>query len=131
VEEKIDVLQKQITSLIGALTGTPNQTSIAVPLTSQSNQVALTVAEVLHAGPSMTLHCSQWNDFQTLAQKAQNLSFTYREQEKVFQADALKGNQIITYSGSLPIISTVLKMWLSKQLDIPEHSILEGILTVG
>ncbi len=69
--------------------------------------------------------------FSTLALKAQTLSFNYKEQEKVFQADAIKGNKIFTYSGALPKLSGVLKMWLSKQLDIPERNILEGLLTVG
>jgi len=55
----------------------------------------------------------------------------YKEAEKTFQADALKGNQIITYSGELPQLTALLKMWLSKQLEIPEKKILEGVLAIG
>jgi hypothetical protein len=87
--------------------------------------------ENLWNGPSIVLHCKQWEDFQILAAKTQTLSFSYKEEEKVFQANALKGNQIITYSGVLPKLSDVLKMWLSKHLDVPERSILEGALAVG
>jgi hypothetical protein len=45
--------------------------------------------------------------------------------------DALKNSQIITYSGELPKQTALLKSWLSKQLDIPEDRILEGVLAVG
>ncbi|MEM2466833.1 MAG: hypothetical protein QXZ47_06055, partial [Candidatus Bathyarchaeia archaeon] len=67
----------------------------------------------------------------TLARQAQALSFLYKETEKTFQADALKNNQIMTYSGELPKPTTLLKSWLSKQLEVPEEKILEGILAVG
>jgi hypothetical protein len=77
------------------------------------------------------LRCKQWEDFQTLAYQAQTLSFIYRETEKTFQADALKDNQVITYNGELPKQVSLLKIWLSKQLDIPEKKILEGILAIG
>ena len=68
----------------------------------QPNEVA---ADTVHIGPSVILHCKQWEDFQNLAVKAQTLSFSYKEEEKIFQADALKGNQFITYSGALPKLS--------------------------
>jgi hypothetical protein len=77
------------------------------------------------------LRCKQWEDFQTLANQAQTVSFLYREAEKTFQADALKDNQIITYNGELPKASNLLKTWLAKQLSIPENKILEGILAIG
>ena len=82
-------------------------------------------------GPPVILRCKQWEDFQTLANQAQTVSFLYREAEKTFQADALKDNQIITYSGELPKQIPLLKTWLSKQLGIPEKNILEGILGIG
>jgi len=77
------------------------------------------------------LRCKQWEDFQTLAYQAQTLSFLYRDAEKTFQVDALKDSQIVTYSGELPKPTSLLKTWLSKQLDIPEKKILEGILAIG
>jgi hypothetical protein len=77
------------------------------------------------------LNCKQWCDFQTLALDAETLSFSfsYNEVEKSFRADALKGNQIVTYSGELPKLSSPLKCWLSKQFNIPENKILEGALS--
>ena len=132
VEAKIDTLQKEVTSLISALSGAPKQALPGVAVAKeQPSEVALASTEVLKSGPSFVLSCSQWEDFQTLAVRAQTLSFDYKEEERVFQADALKGNQIITYIGVLPKLSSIFKMWLSKQLDVPERSILEGVLTVG
>ena len=66
-----------------------------------------------------------------LAQQAQTVSFTYKDNERVFQADALKGNQVVTYSGELPKMSSLLKIWLSKQLEVPEQKVLEGVLTIS
>ena len=56
------------------------------------------------------------------------LSFSYKEEEKVFEASALKGNQIIAYSGSLPKLSVVLKAFLSKRIGVSERNIIEGVL---
>jgi hypothetical protein len=78
--------------------------------------------------PSLILCCKQWEDFQILASHAQTLSFDYDDSEKVFQANALKGSQIITYKGSLPNLSIILKAWLSVQLAVTNQNILEGFL---
>jgi hypothetical protein len=59
------------------------------------------------------------------------VSFLYKEAEKTFQVDALKNNQVITYSGELPKQTALLKAWLSRLLDIPEQKVLEGILAIG
>ena len=131
VEEKIDVLQKQVTNLINSLLGAQKEASPAAALQQNDAVPTSALAEVVRSGPSVVLRCSQWEDFQTLATKAQTISFSYKEQEKIFQADALKGNQVITYSGSLPKLSSILKQWLSKQLDIPDRSVLEGVLVVS
>jgi uncharacterized coiled-coil protein SlyX len=133
VEEKIDILQKQVTDLIGYFSKASKKVLPAAVAREQPNEaepIAVT-EDLTQSGPSMILRCNQWEDFQTLALKAQNLSFSYKEQEGIFQADAIKGNKIFTYCGTLPKLTGILKMWLSKQLDIPEQSILEGLLTVG
>ena len=57
---------------------------------------------------------------------AQTLSFSYKEDEKVLQVCAIKGNQIIRFTGALPGFSIILKAWLSRQLNIPESNIVEG-----
>lgn len=129
VEEKINGLQTQVATLVGTLSGGSTE---ALPAVAKQQVVEASASAVLMPnGPSVTLCCRQWEDFESLAFRAQTLSFSYKEDEKVFQADALKGNQVITYSGPLPKLSLILKMWLSKQLDVSERSILEGVLAVS
>jgi hypothetical protein len=126
VEERISGLQNEINSLINYLSASPRE----APVLTEEQKAEVVQASVMH-GPPVILRCKQWDDFQTLAFQAQTLSFMYKEAEKTFQADALKGNQIITYSGELPQFTALLKMWLSKQLEIPEKKILEGVLAIG
>jgi hypothetical protein len=126
VEERISGLQNEINSLVSYLSASPQKKPVLTP--QQKTEVVQ--ASVIH-GPPVILRCKQWEDFQTLAFQAQTLSFMYKDAEKTFQADALKGNQIITYSGELPKLTALLKMWLSKQLEIPEKKILEGVLAIG
>jgi hypothetical protein len=126
VEERISGLQNEINSLVSYLSASPREPPVLTP--QQKTEVIQT--SVMH-GPPVILRCKQWEDFQTLAYQAQTLSFMYKEAEKTFQVDALKGNQIITYSGELPKLTALLKMWLSKQLEIPEKKILEGVLAIG
>ena len=128
VEEKINGLQKEVTNLITYLSGAPKE---ALPAVAKEQASQAVPAVEVQGRPSVILRCKQWEDFQTLAFQAQTLSFSYKEEEKSFQADALKGNQIITYIGALPKFSSILKMWLSKQLDVPEKKILEGVLAIG
>jgi seryl-tRNA synthetase len=129
VEQKIDTLQKEVSNLIGTISSVPKGALPAVVI-EQPNEPVSSVAAVVSGAHSVVLHCVQWEDFQRLALRAQTLSFSYKE-EKIFEVNALKGNQIITYSGSLPKLSSVLKLFLSKQLDVTERSILEGVLTIG
>jgi hypothetical protein len=135
VEEKITSLQKEVTSLMSYISGVGSREAPPTVAKERSTETPLVptpvASSVVAAGPSVILRCKQWEDFQTLAFQAQTLSFTYKEDEKIFQADALKGNQIITYGGVPPKFSSILKTWLSKELGIPERSILEGGLAIG
>ncbi|MEM3578354.1 MAG: hypothetical protein QXX51_07930 [Candidatus Bathyarchaeia archaeon] len=129
VEERLTTLQNEITNLITYLSA-PRETTqtLAHPIAEQKT----TVMEARELrGPPVILRCKQWEDFQALAHQAQTVSFLYREAEKSFQVDALKNNQIVTYSGELPKPTSLLKSWLAKQLDIDEKKILEGILAIG
>jgi len=126
VEERISGLQNEIGSLINYLSTAPRE----APALTEAQKTEVMQASMVH-GPPVILRCKQWEDFQTLAFQAQTLSFMVKEAEKTFQADALKGNQIITYSGEIPKFAALLKMWLSKQLEIPEKKILEGVLAIG
>ena len=126
VEEKISVLQTEISGLVNYLSQSEDQKPVSIKETccDVPKQPAV-------QGPPVILRCKKWDDFQTLAGKAQTLSFMFKDVEKTFQADALKGNQIITYSGPLPSYESLLKMWLSKQLEVSEKQILEGVLAIG
>ena len=135
VEERINGLQNEINGLVKYLSTSPRQTAAPAPVSAyeqkkDEQKIEVAPASVMH-GPPVILRCKQWEDFQTLASQAQTLSFMYKDADKTFQADALKGNQIVTYSGELPKLTALLKMWLSKQLDVPERKILEGVLAIG
>jgi hypothetical protein len=143
VEEKIGNLQNEVSNLLNFITKSRKESPPVVNI-EPKNQVSPVMsvaptsplptpisASVIPSGPSIILRCKQWEDFQALAYQAQTLSFMYKEAERSFQADALKGNQIITYSGELPKFTSLLKMWLSKQLEVPEMKILEGVLAIG
>jgi len=129
VEERLTTLQSEISNLITYLSASHEAPLVPAQRVEEQRAEALQIKEV--HGPPVILRCKQWEDFQTLAYHAQTLSFLYREAEKTFQVDALKNNQIVTYSGELPKSASLLKNWLSKQLDIPEKKILEGILAIG
>jgi small-conductance mechanosensitive channel len=128
VEERLTTLQNEIANLITYLS-TSHEASLPRPSLQQQEVKAMVAREM--RGPPVILRCKQWEDFQNLAHQAQTVSFLHREAEKTFQVDALKNNQIITYSGEIPKSVFMLKAWLSKQLKIPEEKILEGILAIG
>jgi len=129
VEERLTTLQNEITNLITYLSASHDVPSITTQLPQPQERGSIQTRDI--RGPPVILRCKQWEDFQTLAMQAQTLSFMYREAEKAFQVDAVKDTQIITYSGELPKYTSLLKAWLSKQLDVSEKKILEGILAIG
>src|SRR5665647_2437907 len=130
VEEKINILQKEMTNLIDVLLKTPKSTLSAMTKKQEPQTEAITPASIMpvQSGRSIILHCKQWLDFQALALNAQTVSFTFKEAEKVFKAKALKGNQLILFSGALPNLAVILKTWLSWQLRTNEVNVLEGFL---
>lgn len=134
VEERLGTLQDEIANLISRLSTSPREISSQPrqnPLTMNNFHDDIPTQSRNSHGPPVILRCKQWEDFQILAFQAQTMSFMYKETEKTFQVDALKDNQIITYSGELPKYASLLKVWLARQLDIPEKKVLEGILSVG
>jgi hypothetical protein len=86
---------------------------------------------IAQGGPTVKVSCSQWEDFRLYAAGAQTVTFSYQEAEDVFHADALRGNQIVSYKGPLPKFSSVLKLFLSKELRVSDQSIVEGNLAVS
>jgi hypothetical protein len=129
VEERLGTLQNEITSLITYLSA-PHET-LTAPVTKPPERRDDVAQPREIRGPPVILRCKQWEDFLNLAHEAQSVSFLYRDAEKTFQADALKNNQIITYSGELPKPTSLLKAWLARQLSVEEKRILEGILAIG
>jgi hypothetical protein len=129
VEERLGTLQNEITSLITYLSA-PHET-LTAPVTKPPERGDDVAQPREIRGPPVILRCKQWEDFLNLGHEAQSVSFLYRDAEKTFQADALKNNQIITYSGELPKPTSLLKAWLARQLSVEEKRILEGILAIG
>ncbi len=86
----------------------------------------------VHArGPPVIVKCKQWEDFKTLAIGAETVSFLFREADKTFQADALKNGKVLTYNGEFPRDVNLLKIWLSRELDVAENKVFEGVLSVS
>jgi hypothetical protein len=130
VEEKISTLHKEITNLISIMSSSPKELISTAAKKQEPPSEATPVASLslVQGRPSVMLHCKQWKDFQALAINSQSVSFSFKEAEKVFQVEALKGTQLIFFSDSFPDFSLILKMWLSRQLGIAEGSILEGFI---
>jgi hypothetical protein len=126
VEEKINSLHKEVSTLLGCFSGDTK----VVPSTVKEEAPAVN-APVMQGGPTVTVNCSQWEDFRSYAVGAQTVTFSYQEAEKTFQANALRGNQIVSYKGPLPKFSSVLKLFLSKELRVSDQSIVEGNLAVS
>lgn len=79
---------------------------------------------------SLTIRYKKWEDFRTQSINANLVSFLVEEKEKVFQVSALKDGKILIYSGELPQNARMLKSWISRELNIPEGKIVEGVLTM-
>ena len=132
IEDKINSLQENVTSLVKSFSNSQRlPTDEAEPSFVKENLESEGASLSVPSGISVLLKCKDWEDFQKLAIEAQTVSFTFKEPEKTLEVDALKNNQIITYTGELPKLSQLLKMYLSKQLAIREKQILEGDMALG
>ncbi|MFW6117368.1 MAG: hypothetical protein ACOC6G_02135 [Thermoproteota archaeon] len=123
MEEKLATLQDEVTNLITYLSTTSK------PEAEETYWVKSKAQEL--RGPQAILRCRKWEDFRNMAARAQTVSFLYKDTEKKFQVDALKGNQVINYRGEIPEETVLLKEWLSRELKIPRDKILEGVLALG
>ncbi len=112
IEGRLSSLQSEISNLIEFLSSSRDAPAYA-------------------GGPPVIVKCKQWQDFRVLAAGAETVSFLFREAEKTFQADALKGGRILTYRGALPRDIGWLKIWLSRELGVAENKVFEGVLAVG
>jgi hypothetical protein len=133
IEEKMNTIQKEVTNLITYLSTSGAKESVATATPKETPQLAAPIqpTSLPTSGPLVTVNCKQWSDFLGLATQAQTLSFNIKEDDKTLQANALKGNRIITYNGPVPLASEILKAWLSKQLSVSESSVFEGVLAIS
>lgn len=151
IEQNVTDLQSEISNFINCLsirstqpsnsmisltsreTMTPIDTDVNTPktLTGVQRIVAPIMKSSFIPNMPVILRCKQWDDFQSLAFQSQTMSFMVKEAEHTFQVDALKDNQIMTYTGDLPKIPVLLKIWLMKQLSVDEKKVLEGVLALG
>lgn len=124
--EKISALEKEVAILSSHLSSSINEKSDPVSSTRMS---WLTMVESVSQKPPRTfLRCIQWSDFKTLAFQAQTISFIYKEEVETLQALAIKDSQVIEYVGVIPKLSSTLKAWLAKQINISEKFVFEGNL---
>ena len=115
VKERLSAIQNEISNTVE---------SVSVPHTATS----LTMST--HVSP-MIIRCKRWEDFKLHALKADAISFLYKEEEKAFQVDAVKGGKVYTYTGQLPNNAELLRTWLSREICIEESYVLEGVLALG
>jgi phage-related tail protein len=83
--------------------------------------------EIAPMKANYVVKCANWAEFETYAKGAPQVVFTIRESDRVFEADAVKGNQIIAYIGKIPEFSELLKIWLTTKLG--SASTFEGTIT--
>ena len=139
IEDKIGGLQENLSNMVNSLSATQKDAAAEHALkeeilTSKDEpQTPKKTVETqsLPGGLPLLLSCKQWEDFQALATQSQTITFAFKEAEKTFAVDALKNNQVICFSGEMPKLSALLKMFLSRQLAVPEKQILEGDMTLG
>jgi len=112
VEERLSAIQSEISNLINYIS-----TSRQTPVYSH--------------GPAVIVRCKKWEDFKNLSTNAETVSFLFKETERTFQIDALKEGKVLTYSGEFPQDTKIFKIWISRELKIPEEKILEGVLAIG
>ena len=82
-------------------------------------------------GPPIIIRCKNWEDFKLQASNAESVSFLYKDEEKAFQVDAVKGTRVFTYSGQLPNGAMLLRTWLSKEICTGQNQVSEGVLALG
>jgi hypothetical protein len=131
IEEKINGLQGDVSNLVKCFSASPREPQVVVPTAAKEPRNESAARIEAGSGIPVLFQCKQWEDFQVLAAQAQTVSFTFKETERTFEVDALKNNQVIKFSGENPKVAALLKSWLSKELEISEKKILEGVLAIG
>ncbi len=112
IDERMTSVQTELVGLIGSVS---SHGETATP----------------RSGLPVVVKCQRWEDFRSLACGAEAVSFLFKREEKVFKTDALKDGRVLTFDGEFPPDPRLLKLWLSKELNIPEEKIFEGMLAIG
>ena len=127
VENSLGNLQEQINNITSIL-------NIQIQHNRCSNSAKKPEKEATSLLPAeaiapIVIKCKNWEEFLTCAASAQQVSVTFRESDKMFEADALKGNQIVAYVGPMPELALLLKEYLSTNLSVASENVFEGTLT--
>ena len=117
IEDRISTLQGEITNLIKYL-GTPKEATPSAYSPSQKTA-------------AVSVKCKQWEDFKNMAADAETVSFLFKEEDNSFQANALKNGRIVSYTGEFPQNTSLLKLWLSKELAVAENEVFEGTFNIN
>ena len=112
IENRISILQDEISNLVNNISIKKNKSTSFV----STNLV--------------NINCRNWEDFKNLAIGAKNVSYLLRVSENIFQAEALKNEQLISYRGEIPSAKALIKLWIAKELDLNPEEIFEGNLTL-
>jgi hypothetical protein len=113
IEDRISTLQDEITTLVKNIPATQAPSSASHTPTN-----------------SVNINCRQWEDFKNMAVGAETVSYVFRTSENTFQANAVKNGKLVTYTGDFPPNTRLLKLWLSKELNVAEEDVVEGALNL-
>jgi len=79
-------------------------------------------------GPPSVLRFKSWEEFKEMASGGEAVSYVIREEdeEQILEIEVLKGRMLLVYSGSLPEVKSLIKSWLSRELEVPKANVFEG-----
>jgi hypothetical protein len=133
IEERMNFLQNDVNYIVKSsqptALKTQNSMFASIPSKEPKENGIDFLRDIEARNSTMILRFKNWEDFQAFASQPQAVCFTYRESDRVFEADALKSNQIAVYIGEMPNPLALLKLWLSSRLELPEKRVFEGTLT--
>ena len=115
IEDQISNLQGEITNLVSSI-DSPRQSTSA----SQSYAPL----------KSVNVKCKKWEDFKVMAANSETVSYLFKTSENTFQAEAFKNGKLVSYAGDFPPNSRLLKLYLSKELNVAEENVFEGVLNI-
>lgn len=118
---RLSDLLNQSLSQKGGVTELEKNSTISDRNTSSTN------VELPPISTNFVVKSENWADFEVYAKGAKQIVFAIRESDRMFEADAVKGNQMIAYIGKVPELNELLKVWLSYKLG--SECIFEGTIT--